>query len=469
MKKLNSWSMVAAAAILTACSANDYVGDTPLSENKVQGSIVFEGTPAHVTNGTRAEGSTAAGLLGGEFNVYGVKNTTERSSDYSTVFDDWTVWYLGGGQESGTVSPGQEATSANYAGWEYVNETLTDKKTLPTNDYIKTDGDYLRRSVLAATSQKVRYWDKSATDYWFYAVSAPVKKGDSETNTWTWEKAGNGKISHCLINDVTDKNTILYADAINAKVSSIPSDKAVRFSFKRLMSKVRFAFYERIKGYAIKDVKFYVADENGAWKDGETGSSTNLVLKDADGNKSFVPSSGAQYKVTYADNGVASAEFVDDAQTTKSYTKEFGKLLLNRAMDGHTEAVAEYMANGVDLAEPGNEDSKYSWVVDETNSTTGTGSYLGSDNKYYWCVAPNANGEINIKVSYTMVSNDNDKDKIKKTASVTLPAASCKWEPNYGYTYKFKISGDNGDIIYFDGVVVDELFNDSMEGNFGAE
>ena len=59
-------------------------------------------------------------------------------------------------------------------------------------------------------------------------------------------------------------------------------------------------------------------------------------------------------------------------------------------------------------------------------------------------------GALTLKVDYTLVSTDGSKEEIKVTgATAVVPAEYTKWQPNYSYTYIFKISdktnGTTGD------------------------
>ena len=61
-------------------------------------------------------------------------------------------------------------------------------------------------------------------------------------------------------------------------------------------------------------------------------------------------------------------------------------------------------------------------------------------------VLPNSSGAVlTLKMDYTLLSRDNSGETIQVTgATATVPADFTKWQPNYVYTYIFKIS-DNTD------------------------
>lgn len=467
MKKLNSWSMVAAAAILTACSANDYVGDTPLSENKVQGSIVFEGTPAHVTNGTRAtdSGEDAAAMLGGVFNVYGVKNSSTTENVFTPIFKDETIWWAGD-------EKGEQDNTANTDGWEYVSDVLgSNNLQLPSNSQIKTTAPYSRRSTLEG-EQKIKYWDSNSPSYWFYAISAPVS---SNTNTWKWNTASDGLVENCKVENVGDDNTIFYADAFKASSTGANKGNAVSFTFKHLMAKVRFAFYERVKGYAIKDVKFYNVTNEGAWNDEKSDVKNDILILKGNDNKQFIPGDGsASYNIAYSTtDGKASLSYADEAETNKEYSKSFGKLLLDRKMPNISATDEIFMANGIDKADPNDKNSAYSWVVATDGSTDASSNFLGKAGDYYWKVVPTEadadHDAITIKIDYTLVANVTGGEEQSRTATVTIPKDQCKWEANHAYTYKFKLSGD-GNVISFDADVEDfNEANDNDKNEFVAQ
>ena len=70
-------------------------------------------------------------------------------------------------------------------------------------------------------------------------------------------------------------------------------------------------------------------------------------------------------------------------------------------------------------------------------------TYAGSSaDNFYTAVIPNTNGKpLTLRVDYTLVSTDGSGEEIKVYgAKAVVPATYTVWQPNYAYTYIFKIS-----------------------------
>lgn len=393
MKKILFCSALAAVA-LASCSSDDFMGDTPGNVQSNTSAINFDGGTGKITRASTQTGATAAQTLNNNYVVFGYK--TDNNGSKTTVFDHYTIkWNNLAGK-----------TESNTKGWEYVGEKTNSLSSLGGNK-----------------DQTIKYWDYSAKQYDFVAFSfGKATQGDGEDevkassidNTPKYTLTGKvGELAKCFI-----------ADRITAKSSTTGKDnllvqykKDVQFNFRSLSTKVTMGIYETIPGYSVKDVKFY--------------SSDNTKLDDAQ-NK---PTLYAKDKKIPAGNGTITVTFPTTDESKTDYNKAHVKF-----------AVAEGNENSSTI-----QFGNLSTVEKEKAEKTGT-TFIGRDinnfstpkdgtNKKYEVVIPAEVGDLTLKVDYTLESIDGSGEEIKVTgATAVVPEKYTKWEPNYAYTYIFKIS-----------------------------
>ncbi|HCD78196.1 MAG TPA: hypothetical protein DEQ27_07935, partial [Prevotella sp.] len=203
---------------------------------------------------------------------------------------------------------------------------------------------------------------------------------------------------------------LYISDRVTAKKENpsspdISYNTAVKFNFRALKALVKIGIYETIPGYSVKDVKFYASD-------GTTSGTPGLYS-----SEKTIPAGTGTATVTFGTNttnGDYNKAMVAWNSSKNSKDIKFGALTLKDK---------------------------------EKNEEAGN-SYLGRTNKdaslptEYATVIPSAKvGALTLKVDYTLVSTDGSKENIKVTgASAVVPAEYTQWQPNYSYTYIFKIS-----------------------------
>jgi len=229
------------------------------------------------------------------------------------------------------------------------------------------------------TDQTIRFWDRMAAKYVFTAYSNPGKKAT----------VGNLTADHCTIQA---KNADEMAGVYVCDKTTFDKDhfgQVVTLNFRNAASKVRFGIYEVINGYRITDVVFRFGNDRHF--------STNCIL---DG--SFNAASGGTYTVSY------------NAENLPEYT---------------TTAAA---------------DTLFDFGTFDCGGAMGTSSAMptwAGGNDDFHNVFPNTDhfGPMNLRINYTLISDDG-KDVIRvKGAHVTIPAVFMEWYPNYAYTYLIKI------------------------------
>ena len=381
----------ASALALASCSSDDFVGDNSGNLQSATTTINFGGETGKTTRANQT-GEAAANALQKKFVVYGYK----QGSD-APVFDHYTISWNG--------HKGQ--TESNTQGWEYVGETPN--------------------SLSQLHDQTIKYWDYSASQYDFIAFSfGEATQGDGTGNVLATKVTTDPK--YTLAGDVTELAKCFIADRVTAK-KNIANDKKkanklvgykddVQFNFRSLATKVTMGIYETVPGYSIKDVKFY---NDGA----EAIPSATKPTLFAVGNK--IPSGNGTITVTFPTTDESKTDYnkahvsfgATDPANDMSSTIAFDALSLE-SKEKAEEDVKKYIGRDI---------TTVSTPKDETNK------------KKYETVIPAHVGALTLKVDYTLVSIDGSGEEINvKGATAVVPEVYTKWEPNYAYTYIFKIS-----------------------------
>ena len=385
--------LAASALTLASCTSDDFLGDTPGNVQSNTSAINFDGGTGKITRAT-LEGDKAAKALNNNYVVYGYKTAQDNST--TTVFDHYTIhWNNQAGK-----------TESNTCGWEYVGQKANPLSNLP--------GD---------KDQTIKYWDYSASQYDFVAFSfGEANQGEGKVKATA--VTTDPKLSYTLTGAVDELEKCFIADRITAKSTVTKKNNLlvnykdnVQFNFRSLSTKVTMGIYETIPGYSVKDVKFYSSDNN--------------KLDDAQ-NK---PTLYAKDKNIPAGNGTITVNFPTTAETETDYNKAHVKF--KEAEGSENSSFIQF--------------ETLSTVNKEKNEQTESG-FIGRDittfstpkdgnNKKYEVVIPAEVGDLTLKVDYTLESIDGSGETIKVTgATAVVPGKYTNWEPNYAYTYIFKIS-----------------------------
>lgn len=164
--------------------------------------------------------------------------------------------------------------------------------------------------------------------------------------------------------------------------------------------------FEIIPGYSVKDVKFYSSST----------SSTATDIPSLYATTNSIPAGEGKATVTFGASGAtdynkAKVEWIAQ-NNVKNITFE---ALSKKKEEAKEEAGTTYIGRTAnDASLPTN----YTTVIPSTGI-----------------------GALTLKVDYTLVSTDGSNEKIKVTgATATVPSEYTQWQPNYSYTYIFKIS-----------------------------
>lgn len=388
MKKKLFFAAIAITA-LASCTSDEFVGnESPLStSNNTDGAIQFESRTPKIT---RSEGSAAAGDLGYSFAVYATKTAGSTTSnvfahnEYSSSSNTpYWVWY-----EASSANK----TTSNTANWEYVGSAASGVPASPTYG---TDG----HKVTLSNDQTIKYWDYSADNYIFTAYKNNAGGTVSNVTTTGFTFAGDASQFAGLY--VADKLTI--SSKSNPAAHGTADNKigdAVKFTFRSGAAKVRLGIYETIPGYNVKNVNFKPTSPATF-----TETTTSAQLSGSFNGGS--PSTSQTFTVTYNGDGVA--QFATATAATNNYV--FGTFDTN----GTTPT-----------------------YLGET-STTPTWANASSD---YISVLPNQDhtAAMVLSVDFDLYNTVTHETIHVEDAKAVVPAAYMTWNPNYAYTYLFKIS-----------------------------
>lgn len=401
----------ASALVLASCSSDDFLGENPGNVQNATTAINFGGEAGKTTRANKT-GENAANALNRNFVVYGYKT---KGTTQTTVYDYYNIAWKGE----------ENKTETNTKGWEYVGVN--------------------KNPLSNVNEQTIKYWDYSANQYDFVAFSLGSNTqgtGEDEvkasivTNTRSYSLTGKtAKLAKCFIADrITAKNG--ETNKKDYKLCAYGDN--VTFAFRSLATKVKMGIYETIPGYSVKDVKFYTNADDATPAETPTLYATTAVIPADDARGTM--------NVTFGSNTSTDVDF-------------------NEAKVKWT--VAEGSNNSSTIAF-----ETLSTQTKEKNEMTGT-QFIGRDittasmPTNFKPVLPVSVGDLTLKVDYTLESIDGSGEEINvKGATAVVPAIYTNWQPNYSYTYIFKISdktnGNTGDPtkpglypIVFDAVVTE--------------
>lgn len=343
--------------VVCACAHDEFV-ESPQTQDE----IVFAATSGKVT---RATEMPLARYID-NFRIYG---TDTKNGINELVFGNYVLWY------------DENLSQSNTSFWEYVGYDPVDNKL-----------------------QTIKYWDFSAFPYTFWAIAGADKGSFSQKDEY-------GRISsfETSMSETDDDFPILFYTKPTVIEKHQYTDP-VTFQFWGAHSRVRFAFYETIPGYAVKNVKFHAGSGSTQYSEctvnGKFNISGTLTL---------------DYDYSDSDNPDVNVSLANANQAT---SHAFGNL-------NYTTAASGWLAQ--------NSSSIYLGVLTSAPTYAGNASNPG----YYTNVLPIQDNDtpISIAVDYTLVSLDKSGQEIEITgATAVVPSQFCQWKPNYSYTYLFKIT-----------------------------
>lgn len=376
MQNIRILSFLISALCLLSCSSEQDKPETPEPKPNVE--IAFGGANGIWQDApTTRSGETGLETLFKSFRVWGYKNYAATSNSPQVIMDGYRVNFTQ--SSAGT-------TGSNTADWEYVGLTHPEH----------------------STTQTIKFWDYSASNYRFYAYTPAEPKiiTDSE---------GAFQIPFAYSENATATSVPYISDlwfSDNTDATS-PYGKCVTLRFSPLIAKVRFKFTYpantkrvTITGILFGDSRF-IKDQ----------SSANTPLK-------------GTITATYPLTG-----------TPASYTPSF-----------NWQTSADKAAKGfLGLTIPYEEEGDAIHILQDKNQ----------HNKWYY--VPPFNIAQYERGAYT-ISAIIDGNK----TLATVPAEYMQWKAGYQYTYIFKITvaGPN---IAFTNMQVEKWVETPIKNNGGTE
>ena len=398
-----------ASATLVSCSSEEFVGDfnpAVRPESGKTAEIIFSSVDKGLT---RAEltGADAAEKLNNQFVLAGTKGTPPTTFVFDQYYAKWS---------ENTAN----TTTTNSSNWEYVGLSPygagnTSISTLPAN-----------------AVQSIKYWDYSAPQYDFAAYS--LGKGTGTTPTYATASAIDKQTkSYTLTGSAEELSACYISDLVTAYNRDNVSDygKVVTFNFRSIATKIRMAFYETIPGYAVKDILFYDAATGG------TATTTPTLYT----STAVFPAGSGKLTVTFPTTGWANRTDPDYNKAHVSFAQESG---VAAASTITFDALADFAT-----AERLEGTATTGWIGRTSNTATYPGGRKVADPnnsrnqiEHYKTVLPCEVGtNLLLRIKYTLVSIDGSGEDITvDNASAVVPAEFAKWQPNYAYTYIFKLS-----------------------------
>ncbi len=273
--------------------------------------------------------------------------------------------------------------AANTPYWLWYDNTQIDNTTTNKKgwEYV---GDY------AGQHQDIKFWDYAAPQYRFVAYANKLGENGAKItnlNTEGFEVEGTPEQMAALY--IADYKTVLKANY----------NEVVTFTFRSSASKVRFGIYETVPGYVVKDITFRYTNEEGAQSSG-----TNAIL---DG--SFIGSLA----------GASKAKVTFDAENKAVLTAD--------------------VANKTTFFDFGTFNSSAAAGIGVTADAP---TWAGGTTDGYQNVAANTTnvGSMTLYVNYTLYHETTGETINVTGAKAVVPATYMAWQPNYAYTYLFKIT-----------------------------
>jgi len=453
MKKKLFFAVVA-IGLLASCAENEYVGEVtpnPNPGNGTESAIVFSSGTKAITR-TDKIGEGAANDLNKNFVFKGTKTTS-----HTNVFIDYQANY-----KLNTA----HQTESNSNDWEYVSY-----KNVPAG--VTTNVGVVAFSTSndnsTGVTQSIKYWDYATDQYDFAAYS--LGKGTGTTPTYATSSAinmanvGTSNTVYTLTGSVDQLKACYISDLLTAYNRDGVSDygNVVTFKFRSLATKIRLAFYETIPGYSVKNINFYSVAEGG------TASTTPTLFT----STAVLPSGSGKMEITYPTTGFNKRPNGSSADT--DYNKAHVKFTQADQVEATSTLTFEAINNFATSAEGQIAANTSPYIGRASNDASYAGGLVDNAGKYYTILPFEDGANLLLRINYTLVSTDDSNEEINvKNATAVVPAELAKWNPNYAYTYIFKISdmtngstgvdGDNKIVTGLTPITLDAVVVDSEDG-----
>ena len=414
MKKKNLLLAALALTALAGCSDDTFVGDQSLQGSiGTNGAISFNMKTPAITRADK-EGSAAATDLSNQFVVYGEKSETDdgvAAAAGKLVFKNYLVKW---------TDNSAYTTTSNTKNWEYVGISATSAENTNISPNSGTD------------AQTIKYWDYSASNYVFTAVSAlpadiqngrvkieKITDASSTTSNKVFNKGyiikfdKTGDATYASFDKLyfSDRQVISQGTGTDRTATNAYGGNAT-LTFRNALSQVRVGIYETISGYSISGIHFFVTGDNEAKVDAvDAFGAICPNIKSSTYTEAL--------KVTYEPSGTVENHPIV-TPVTKANTETAVTPTTDLILGTNTSLVTPAAPLGTTTTSP-------TW---DTSGGTFTPVFPQAENPT----------NLKLKCNYTLYNSISGETINVTGATAEIPSQYLQWKPNFKYTYLFKIS-----------------------------
>ena len=328
------------------------------------------------------------------FGVFAYKN---NDSDGQEIMKNYLVGYNGANVTGLCVGYFMDnvQTTLNTSNWAYEKLGSTDYTYEGTDGYYKKSDTFYMSNV---ANQYLKYWDKSSQSVEFYAY-APYINGDATATIDYSSKT----ITIPIEDGYDDESKHEYMFAYNI-VNNGEYGHEVQLNFKRISARLNIKFYEDVKGYKVDILNLMENDNSGV------AAAPAKAVVGSDNTTTY------EYGTLYHKGG-AEIDFSDTnplltvtgnpAETFNRDAQDHIKFAI--PTETLTEEKTDAKASATDY-----------YVIPANDDNTKTG--------------------LTFHVTYKLTSEDTGETIIVRNATVHVKYDYCQWQPNYVYTYIFRIT-----------------------------
>ena len=331
------------------------------------------------------------------FGVFAYKNNNSGGQE---IMNNYLVGYNGANVTGSCVGyyMNNVQTTLNTSNWAYEKLGSTDYTYEGTDGYYKKSDTFYMSNV---ANQYLKYWDKSSQSVEFYAY-APYINGEEATATINYSSKTITIPIEGIEDGYDDKSKHEYMFAYNI-VNNSQYGSQVQLNFKRISARLNIKFYEDVKGYKVDILNLMENDNSGVAaapaKAVESGNTTTYQYG------TLYHKGGAE--IDFSDTNPLLTVTGNPAETFNRDAQDHIKFAI--PTETLTEEKTDAKASATDY-----------YVIPANDDNTQTG--------------------LTFHVTYKLTSEDTGETIIVRNATVHVKYDYCKWQPNYVYTYIFRIT-----------------------------
>ena len=332
------------------------------------------------------------------FGVFAYKNNNSGGQE---IMNNYLVGYNGANVTGTGPCVGyfmdNVQTTLNTSKWAYEKLGSADYTYEGTDGYYKKSDTFYMSNV---ANQYLKYWDMSSQSVEFYAY-APYINGTA-TATINYSSKTITIPVEGIEDGYDDESKHEYMFAYNI-VNNSQYGSQVQLNFKRISARLNIKFYEDVKGYKVDILNLMENDNSGVAaapaKAVESGNTTTYQYG------TLYHKGGAE--IDFSDTNPLLTVTGNPAETFNRDAQDHIKFAI--PTETLTEEKTDAKASATDY-----------YVIPANDDNTQTG--------------------LTFHVTYKLTSEDTGETIIVRNATVHVKYDYCQWQPNYVYTYIFRIT-----------------------------